>query len=165
LASWTLEFLFSINDSDVHFAALKIRTNTGARAFRWGGDFGDYMHWQLDCKPSDAASGVDWSTVYGGEVFDDERDEPVLKKGSKGKAVEILQDSILVYNSALLPKFGADGDYGSETVAAIRRIQGDFDLPETGSADEATLFVLSRDTGVSALAAKVNHIVSTLRKV
>ncbi len=39
-------------------AVLAIRTNSGAQVWRWGGDFGDYMHWQLNCKPADLATGI-----------------------------------------------------------------------------------------------------------
>ena len=40
-------------------AVLDITTVSGARVWRWGGDFGDYMHWQLDCKPEDIETGIE----------------------------------------------------------------------------------------------------------
>lgn len=45
-----------------------------------------------------------------------------LKKGSKGGKVIELQKAILVYDPTLLPKFGADGDFGSETELAVLKI-------------------------------------------
>lgn len=45
-----------------------------------------------------------------------------LKKGSKGSKVKELQEAILTVNKQLLPKFGADGDYGSETQSAVKTL-------------------------------------------
>lgn len=47
-----------------------------------------------------------------------------LKKGSKGAKVIELQNVIMRINPNLLPKFGADGDYGSETEAAVQKLLG-----------------------------------------
>lgn len=47
-----------------------------------------------------------------------------LKKGSKGVLVTNLQTLILKINDKLLPKFGADGDFGSETEAALFTLIG-----------------------------------------
>lgn len=47
-----------------------------------------------------------------------------LKKGSKGGKVKELQEAILKYDSKLLPKFGADSDFGSETQNAVKTILG-----------------------------------------
>jgi hypothetical protein len=47
-----------------------------------------------------------------------------LKKGSKGKAVTDLQNLILKIDAKLLPRFGADGDFGSETEAAVLKLLG-----------------------------------------
>lgn len=45
-----------------------------------------------------------------------------LKKGSKGTKVTELQNALLSVNKNILPKFGADGDYGSETESAVNTI-------------------------------------------
>ena len=42
-----------------------------------------------------------------------------LKKGSKGENVKDLQELILKINNKLLPRYGDDGDFGSETEAAV----------------------------------------------
>jgi hypothetical protein len=47
-----------------------------------------------------------------------------LKKGSKGAKVLELQNAIMSINARLLPKFGADGDFGSETELAVSRMLG-----------------------------------------
>jgi hypothetical protein len=47
-----------------------------------------------------------------------------LKKGSKGAKVLELQNAIMSINAKLLPKFGADGDFGSETELAVSRMLG-----------------------------------------
>lgn len=54
----------------------------------------------------------------------DSKNNYPLKKGSKGSNVKIIQDLILNIDSSLLPKFGADGDFGSETEAAVQKLLG-----------------------------------------
>lgn len=49
-------------------------------------------------------------------------DDFPLKKGSKGDAVRQLQQGLIdKYGSSILPKYGADGDFGSETLAALKK--------------------------------------------
>ena len=46
-----------------------------------------------------------------------------LKKGSKGEAVKKLQEALLAkYGAQTLPKYGADGDFGSETFNALTKL-------------------------------------------
>lgn len=45
-----------------------------------------------------------------------------LRKGSKGAAVKELQELLLAHGYTL-PKYGADGDYGDETVDAVKEFQ------------------------------------------
>ncbi|MEM9266235.1 MAG: peptidoglycan-binding protein [Cyanobacteria bacterium P01_F01_bin.13] len=65
----------------------------------------------------------------------------------------------------LLPRYGADGDYGGETIAAVKAFQSDYtDLEVTGSVDQKTaqtldrVLRLTRPTGM--LTATPNDIVS-----
>ncbi len=45
-----------------------------------------------------------------------------LKKGSKGDNVRKLQQALMdKYGSSILPKYGADGDFGSETQNALKK--------------------------------------------
>ena len=76
-----------------------------------------------------------------------------LKKGSKNELVKSLQLALIAkYGAGILPKYGADGDFGSETVAALTKAG----LPST--IDETTYYVLiqgsSSVTDKSALANK-----------
>lgn len=47
-----------------------------------------------------------------------------LKKGSTGQKVTELQQAILAVSPNSLPKYGADGDYGSETESAVKALLG-----------------------------------------
>ena len=47
---------------------------------------------------------------------------PLLKKGSAGMSVRVLQ-TVLKYRGCSLPKYGVDGDFGDETVAAVKQFQ------------------------------------------
>jgi hypothetical protein len=47
-----------------------------------------------------------------------------IKKGSKGAIVRELQSYLLRIDNKSLPKFGLDGDFGSETQAALKKITG-----------------------------------------
>jgi hypothetical protein len=78
-------------------------------------------------------------------------DDFPLKKGSKGTKVKALQDALIVKNGkAILPKYGADGGFGTEMAAALKKLG----LPDT--IDESTYNVImqspssSFDAGVVA---------------
>ena len=62
----------------------------------------------------------------------------VLTKGSKGKQVKALQ-YLLLANGCKLPKYGADGSYGNETVAAVKEYQKKYGLTIDGHAGQQTL--------------------------
>ena len=66
-----------------------------------------------------------------------------LKKGSKGDLVRQLQDALLQkYGKSILPKYGADGDFGSETVNALKKLN----LP--ASIDQSTFNVITAVTKI-----------------
>lgn len=47
-----------------------------------------------------------------------------LKRGSKGNKVKRLQQALIAkYGNNILPKYGADGDFGSEMAAALRKLK------------------------------------------
>ena len=58
----------------------------------------------------------------------------LLKRGSKGVGVKAMQTALLSLGLSL-PKFGADGDFGAETEAAVRAFQTAHGLPVTGAWD------------------------------
>jgi len=139
-------------------AVLAIKNTKGKPVFTWGGNWRtpDRMHFQLDVGPSDVA--VDWSTVPGGKAgasqstsaaptgaatptqLDEE--EQVLTKGAEGMAVTQFQKALLAWDSKSLPKYGADGDYGTETVVAVKAFQKAAGLQETGNIDGVTAALL-----------------------
>jgi hypothetical protein len=68
-----------------------------------------------------------------------------LKKGSKGESVRLLQQALIAkFGKTILPKYGADGDFGSETVNALRKAG----LP--AAITESTFNVLTSATKVNA---------------
>lgn len=45
-----------------------------------------------------------------------------LKRGSKGDKVQLLQEALIAkYGKTALPRYGADGDFGSETINALKK--------------------------------------------
>ena len=68
--------------------------------------------------------------------------KPILSLGSKGEAVKDLQRNLvkLGYN---IGKWGADGDFGNDTVIAVKAFQKDYDLIVDGEVGEKTWTKLS----------------------
>lgn len=58
-------------------------------------------------------------------------DVPTIRKGDKGLAVKIMQ-RLLMAEGATLPKYGADGDAGAETIAAVKAFQTTHSLDADG---------------------------------
>ena len=58
----------------------------------------------------------------------------LLKRGSKGVGVKAMQTALLSLGFSL-PRFGADGDFGAETEAAVKAFQTAHGLPPTGAWD------------------------------
>lgn len=54
-----------------------------------------------------------------------------LKKGSKGSNVIRLQTALTKLNASALPRYGVDGDFGSETEAALKAQTGKTTCTET----------------------------------
>jgi peptidoglycan hydrolase-like protein with peptidoglycan-binding domain len=73
--------------------------------------------------------------------IDDRSNDFPLKKGSKGENVRKLQVALITkYGKSVLPKYGADGDFGSEMVTALKKLG----LPATIT--ESTLNVIAQGT-------------------
>lgn len=67
------------------------------------------------------------------------KDDFPLKKGSKGERVKTLQLALIAkHGKTILPKYGADGDFGSEVQAALTKLG----LPVV--VDESTFTVLTQ---------------------
>lgn len=66
-----------------------------------------------------------------------EATKPLIKKGSKGNYVIELQNSLMKLGYSL-PKFGADGDFGGETLDAVKKFQADKGLVVDGEVGNNT---------------------------
>ena len=64
-----------------------------------------------------------------------------LSKGCTGADVTAMQEALISLGYAL-PRFGADGDFGEETLAAVKKFQRDHDMEETGLCDATTFKTL-----------------------
>lgn len=71
----------------------------------------------------------------------EETPRTILKRGMKGDDVRRLQQRLMELGYAL-PRYGADGEYGSETATAVKAFQRDRGLQVDGVAGEATLAAL-----------------------
>ncbi|MBS1586508.1 MAG: hypothetical protein JSS82_13285 [Bacteroidetes bacterium] len=75
-------------------------------------------------------------------------DDFPLKKGSKGDAVRQLQQGLIdKYGSSILPKYGADGDFGNETLNALKK-KG---LPTVVTESAFNVITQGNDSGSSNL--------------
>ncbi len=72
-----------------------------------------------------------------------------LGTGATGQAVERMQRALLAAGCPL-PRFGADGDFGAETRAALEQFQTRAGLEPTGTLDAATLGALDAKGGAAA---------------
>jgi len=109
--------------------------------FEWGGDwksFKDYPHFQM-------TAGLTDKQVYSGMVPKFPAYKPnttagyapvnnaagIYRKGDSGSAVKTLQEKLIKLGYKL-PKFGADGQYGDEMIAAVKAFQKDNGLAVDG---------------------------------
>ena len=61
-----------------------------------------------------------------------------LRRGDRGADVTAMQRGLVAWDGKCLPKYGADGDFGGETEAAVKAFQASAGLPVTGVYDAAT---------------------------
>lgn len=66
---------------------------------------------------------------------------PTLRQNATGKAVSALQ-TLLKLRGYSLPTYGVDGDFGSETLSAVRAWQNKVGLTSNGVCDEKTWIAL-----------------------
>lgn len=59
----------------------------------------------------------------------------LFKSGDDGFRVKALQETLLLVDKDALPKFGADGDLGGETIRAVARLLGDPLIERSGVID------------------------------
>jgi peptidoglycan hydrolase-like protein with peptidoglycan-binding domain len=86
-------------------------------------------------------------------------DDFPLKKGSKGENVRRLQEALIAkHGKQTLPKYGADGDFGSETVNALTKLG----LPTTIT--ESTLNVIAQGTTINPATIGIDLYKATVSK-
>lgn len=97
-----------------------------------------------------------------------------LKKGSKGDNVRQLQQALISkYGSSILPKYGADGDFGSETQNALKKkglptivSESIFNvITQGGGADKSSLSSLAQKLYKAATAKNLNSVISLLKNI
>lgn len=76
--------------------------------------------------------------------------ETGLKRGMRGENVKKLQKELIKYGFRL-DRFGADGIFGPETQAALKALQREIGVAETGIMDEATKAALQTDEALRKL--------------
>lgn len=69
--------------------------------------------------------------------------KPTLRRGSKGTWVTKAQ-TMLLNKGYKLPKYGADGDFGAETLEAVKAFQKDWGLTPDGVIGKATWAMLEQ---------------------
>ena len=74
----------------------------------------------------------------------------VLKQGATGAAVTAMQKLLLKWDPQCLPKWGADGDFGEETAAAVLAFQLAAGVERTGAFDADTERALLLHVGATA---------------
>ena len=94
---------------------------------RWG-KFKSVDYTEEDVKPEDPEHK---------EPEKPDTGRKTLRRGDKGSEVKDLQKKLLALGYAL-PKYGADGDYGKETEAAVKAFQQDNGLTADGVAGKKT---------------------------
>lgn len=119
--------------------------------FEWGGDwksFKDYPHFQM-------TAGLTDKQVYSGLVPKFPAYKPnttsvtppvntpgIYRKGDSGSEIKKFQQELLTLGYKL-PKFGADGQYGDEMVAAVKAFQKDNGLASDGIIGKDTSTMLA----------------------
>ncbi len=101
-----------------------------------------------------------------------------LKKGSKGDKVRQLQQALIgKYGSSVLPKYGADGDFGSETQAALKKngmptivSESTFNVitqggAAEGSATTSAILALAEKLYNATVAQKLDTVLSLLKSI
>lgn len=101
-----------------------IKTKNGKQVFMWGGRwfwFKDYMHFEIDVRPSDLKTGIDWSTVVGVKP-EEEEEMVILKVGDIGPDVALWKSAINKFNLEKGKPWGEplpEGDWFSPEMATM----------------------------------------------
>lgn len=96
-----------------------------------------------------------------------------LKKGSKGEIVRKLQEALIAkYGAKTLPKFGADGDFGSETVNALTKLglsttitESTYNVIVQGVKSAGNPGAIGKDLYKAAIAKDLTKTIALLKKL
>lgn len=88
---------------------------------------------------------TDGSNAKAERANDPGKADGALRRGDEGSAVMAMQANLLAWKADCLPVWGADGDFGEETEAAVKAFQKSAGLPVTGVYDETTRKALTMD--------------------
>ena len=88
----------------------------------------------------------------------------LISKGSSGADVKELQ-TMLMKAGYDLPKYGADGKFGTEGVAALKKFQTDHGLPDTGVCNQTTWDELVAATSGYTIAQRVAALEAEIKKL
>jgi peptidoglycan hydrolase-like protein with peptidoglycan-binding domain len=85
---------------------------------------------------------------YGRPPYNGENEKPEIKKGCEGQTVKEAQELLLVWKPDCLPKWGADGEFGTETLKAVKDFQKGSELKVDGVVGEETWKALNALQGL-----------------
>lgn len=112
-----------------------------------------FTHWGVPAglyTATDSADAAREDEGKGGSTVTDETAaETRMAKGDKGEAVKALQRRLMALGLGLA-KYGADGSFGAETETAVKRLQADAGLEQTGVMDAATWAALATEEALQA---------------
>ena len=83
--------------------------------------------------------------------------KPTLRRGSRGEYVTLLQ-TMLLNKGYQLPKYGADGSFGSETETALKLFQGDHRLATDGVCGRLTWEALEKQEDAGLYTVHIPHL-------
>lgn len=118
-----------------------------------------------EIPPSKSAFLTDFFPKQGGN------DDFPLKKGSRGPRVKALQESLMAkHGREILPRYGADGSFGNEMVAALKKLN----MPQTIDESSYNVLVQGQTINPSEIAKRLykdaanknlNAVISSLKKM
>lgn len=82
---------------------------------------------------------------------------PTLRRGCKGESVQLVQVKLLQLGYSL-PRYGADGSYGSETISAVINFQRDNGLAGDGVCGPKTWAALDRAEPMKLYTVYIPHL-------
>lgn len=120
---------YIIEAKGVSYGVVRTKLNSG------GWDFWGYMDKYFDYSNHSEGTDIEEIETFGYRT---------LRKGDEGEDVKELQKILKKWNSKLLPKYGADGDFGSETKGAVEVFQKAHNLTVDGIVGKQTYAALDK---------------------